>query len=197
MPYVTAEELAAEIESNVVSTLAHTQLYEDAVNAVSAAIDRYCFRQFTEASTAAARTYWPTRCLRLVDELDDIADTDDLAIAVDTSDAGTYTALSASDYVVETDNLTGMVTAIRSTGTFPTSAYGRKTVRVTARFGWPATPADVKRAAMIWAIRLVNRRSTPTGIVGFGEYGGVKLSTVDPDVRALLGPYRRRARLLR
>lgn len=197
MPYVTAEELAAEIESNVVSTLALTQLYGEVVEAVSTAIDNHCLRSFVEPAEATERFYVPDRTLCRVADLDDIANTDDLAVAVDSSDSGTFTSLGSTEWFAKSDNATGLVTEIRSTGYFPTSAYGRNTIRVTANFGWPATPDPVKRAAMIWAIRLVNRRSSPTGIVGFGEYGGVKLSTIDPDVKSLLAPYRRRSRLLR
>lgn len=198
MPYVTGEELAAEIQSNVVSTVAFQGRYDDVVEAVSDAIDNYCFRTFTVASsTATTRTFKPTRCLTEVDELDDIASTSGLAVAVDSSDNGTFTALDADDWYAETDNRTGMVTAIRSTGLFPTTSLRRRTVQVTAKWGWPATPDPVKRAAMIWAIRLVNRSETPTGVMGFAEFGGVRLTTVDPDVKSLLAPYRLRARLLR
>lgn len=197
-PYITADELREEIQSGTVPSMNLQGLYDRAVKAASKAVDAYCYRTFEEASdTATTRTYWATRDGREVDELDDIASTDDLAVGVDTAAVGTFTALAEADYVAVVDNVSGMVREIRSTSSsFPYSAV-RPTLQVTAKFGWPETPEDVKRAAMLWAIRLVNRRSTPTGVVGFGEFGGVRLSTIDPDVRALLAPYRRRGRLLR
>lgn len=197
-PYVTAEELREEIQSNTVPSMNLEGLYDRAVKAASKAVDAYCYRTFEQASdTATARTYHASRDGAEVDELDDLASTTDLAVAVDTAASGTFTALAEADFVAITDNRSGMVLEIRSaTSSFPYSAV-RRTVRVTGRFGWPETPEDVKRATMLWAIRLVNRRSTPTGVVGFGEFGGVRLSTIDPDVRALLAPYRRRGRLLR
>jgi hypothetical protein len=195
--YVTVEEIRDEHQSGVVTSGSLDGIYAAVADAVSEAIDEHCFRSFTVPTSATARTYHPTRDLCMVDELDDIANTTSLAVAVDLADSGTYSALSASDWFAEVDNRSGRVLGIRSTSTFPWSVQGRRTLQVTARYGWPATPDPVKRAAIIWALRLVNRRQTPSGIQGFGEFGGVRLSTMDPDVRALLSPFRRRARLLR
>lgn len=194
MAYITADDIRNNVQSGAVETSAHDGMYSDIADAVSEAIDEYCFRTFTVPSSATARTFKPTRDLLEVDELDDIANATNLAVAIDTQESGSYTA--TTDFVYDT-NRDGMVTAIRSTGTFPWSRIRPKTVQVTARWGWPATPAPVERAALIWAIRLVNRRSTPTGVVGFGEFGGVRLTTIDPDVKSLLAPYRRRELLLR
>ncbi len=199
-PYVTADELREEIQSGAVGSLALEGLYGRAVLAASVAVDSYTFRTFTSVdddTDATARTFKTTPCLTVVDELDDIADATDLAVATDGNDGGTYSLVDPSTYVLELDNQTGMVTGIRSIGLFPSSSYGRRTVQVAARWGWPATPQPIIAATMIWAMRLVNRRVTPTGVVGFGEFGGVKLSTIDPDVKALLAPYRRTSRLLR
>lgn len=194
MAYITKDQIRNELQSGAVETSAFDAIYEDIADAVSEAIDEYCFRTFTVPSSATARTFKPTRDLLEVDELDDIANATSLAVAIDTQESGSYTV--TTDWVYDT-NRDGMVTAIRSTGTFPWSRIRPKTVQVTARWGWPATPAPVERAALIWAIRLVNRRSTPTGVVGFGEFGGVRLTTIDPDVKSLLAPYRRRELLLR
>ncbi len=195
MAYITADDIRNELQSGAVETSSFDAIYTDVAAAVSAAIDEYCFRTFTVPTEASTRTFRPTRDLVWVDELDDIANTTGLAVAVDTAESGSYTA--TSDWTYEIDNRTGMVTCIRSTGTFPWSWKRPRTVQVTARWGWPSTPDPVVRAALIWAIRLVNRRSTPTGVVGFGEFGGVRLTTIDPDVKSLLAPYRRRELLLR
>lgn len=197
-PYVTADELREEIQSGAVASLNLEGLYDRAVRAATEAVDRWTYRRFDAAGdTATARTFKPSACGRYVLELDDIASDTDLAVATDTSDNGTFAALEAADWWAELDNVTGMVVGIRAAGRFPASSVGRRTVQITARWGWPETPEDIKRATTIWAMRLVNRRSTPTGVVGFGEFGGVKLSTIDPDVKALLGPYRRTSRMLR
>lgn len=197
MSYVTADEIREEIQSNTVPSMNLDGLYRRAGEAASNAVDNYCERTFTVPAAATTRTYRASRDGRYVDDLDDIAKVDDFALALDRTASGIYTAAEATDYVLDVDNRSGMVRAIFcGSSSFPYHSV-RRTVEVTAWFGWPDTPADVKRAAMLWAIRLVNRRSTPTGVVGFGEFGGVRLSTIDPDVRALLAPYRRRGRQLR
>ena len=197
MAYVSVEEIRDEHQSGALTSATYDTIYAAVADAVSEAIDEHCFRTFTVPTSATARTYHPTRDLCMVDELDDIANTTSLAVAVDLADSGTYTSLSSSYWFAEVDNRSGRVLGIRSTSTFPWSVTGRRTLQVTARYGWPAVPGPVERAALIWALRLLNRRQTPTGIMGFGEFGGVRLSTIDPDVRALLSPFRRRARLLR
>lgn len=195
MAYITADDIRNNLQSGAVESSALDGMYSDVADAVSTAIDEYCFRTFTVPTQATARTYKPTRDLYEVDELDDIANATSLAVAVDTAESGTFSTIT--DWTYEVDNRSGMVTCIRSTGTFPWSLRRPRTIQVTARYGWPATPDPVVRAALIWAIRLVNRRSTPTGVVGFGEFGGVRLTTIDPDVKSLLAPYRRRELLLR
>jgi hypothetical protein len=195
--YITGDQIRAEHQTGMVSTGAFDASYDELADVVSAAIDEHCFRSFAVPTGATARTFHPTRDLCMVDELDDIASTTGLAVAVDLTDSGTYSALSSSAWFAEVDNRSGRVLGIRSTSTFPVSLTGRRMLQVTGPYGWPAIPGPVERAALIWALRLLNRRQTPTGIMGFGEFGGVRLSTIDPDVRALLSPFRRRARLLR
>lgn len=47
--------------------------------------------------------------------------------------------------------------------------------------------ADVVMAGMIAAARLYARRSTPTGLASFGEFGASDILRLDPDVSRLLG----------
>ena len=47
--------------------------------------------------------------------------------------------------------------------------------------------ADVVMAGMIAAARLYARRSTPTGLASFGEFGASDSLRLDPDVARLLG----------
>jgi hypothetical protein len=62
-------------------------------------------------------------------------------------------------------------------------------VRVTARWGWPVVPANVRQACLIQATRLSKRKDSPEGVMGGSEWGVVRLSRVDPDAKALLDPY--------
>jgi hypothetical protein len=69
---------------------------------------------------------------------------------------------------------------------------GRNLVRVTGIWGWNAVPAAVKQAALVMAVRLVKRRDAPFGMVAGGlDLGPMRISKVDPDLEALLGPLRR------
>jgi hypothetical protein len=66
-------------------------------------------------------------------------------------------------------------------------------VKVTATFGWPAVPAEVRQAALIQAVRLFKRKGSPFGIAGSPEDGSEMrlLSRLDPDVENLLRHLRR------
>jgi hypothetical protein len=66
------------------------------------------------------------------------------------------------------------------------------TVKVTGTFGYGAViPTDVKQACNLLAIRQFKRYDSPLGVAGFGDIGVVRVSRVDPDIEALLGPYRK------
>jgi hypothetical protein len=66
-------------------------------------------------------------------------------------------------------------------------------VTVTGVFGWPAVPAAVKQACRLQVARVFKRADSPLGVAGFGEFGVVRVTQLDPDVKALLEPYRRHA----
>jgi hypothetical protein len=61
--------------------------------------------------------------------------------------------------------------------------------RVTARWGWPAVPQPIREANLIQALRLFARRGSPEGVLGSAEWGGIRVSRLDPDVAALVGRY--------
>jgi hypothetical protein len=64
-------------------------------------------------------------------------------------------------------------------------------VRVTATWGIPAIPTDVKEACIIQAVRLFKRADSPEGFFA-SEFGAGRLGRVDPDVRNLLDGHIRR-----
>jgi hypothetical protein len=66
------------------------------------------------------------------------------------------------------------------------SHWPRCDLRITARWGWPALPPKIAQAALIQATRLYKRRTSPEGVAGSAEWGGViRLTRLDPDVAAL------------
>lgn len=55
--------------------------------------------------------------------------------------------------------------------------------------GWVPVPwpSHVETAVLIQTSRLYKRRNSPEGVAGFGEFGVVRVSSLDPDVETLLG----------
>jgi hypothetical protein len=67
-----------------------------------------------------------------------------------------------------------------------------QSVKVTAVWGWPSVPAEIAMATKLQASRLFIRRQSPFGIAGTPDLGTVRLSSrLDPDVEALIRPFRK------
>ncbi|WP_328544580.1 phage gp6-like head-tail connector protein [Streptomyces europaeiscabiei] len=164
-----------------------------ALGAASGSINLTCGRRFWLDPAPVARIYRASG--RVVCEpdgelllVDDIGDVDDLVVETGPL-GGPWTAVTG--YETSPDNaladgkpITGLL--------LPNSTWSRGSttrVRVTTRFGWPATPPDITEAAYIQATRLFKRKNSPEGILGSAEWGVVRLSRRDPDVWALLEPY--------
>lgn len=68
---------------------------------------------------------------------------------------------------------------------------GRATVAVTAKWGWPAVPAPIKKACLMIAKDIIRSRDTTGfGLVGITDAAGVSIRA-NPMVRDALAPYRR------
>jgi hypothetical protein len=65
------------------------------------------------------------------------------------------------------------------------------TVRVTGTFGWPSVPDAIKQATILLSIRIFKRLDSPLAVAGFGDLGAVRVGRSDPDVMAMIAPYRR------
>jgi hypothetical protein len=50
-------------------------------------------------------------------------------------------------------------------------------------------PDDLREAVLLQTARQFRRRLSPEGVAGFGDFGAVRVSRVDPDVEALITPY--------
>jgi hypothetical protein len=59
-------------------------------------------------------------------------------------------------------------------------------VRVTARWGWPAVPAQVAEATLRTAARAYRRKDSPDGVAGSSDWGLIRVPNLDPDVRQML-----------
>lgn len=51
-------------------------------------------------------------------------------------------------------------------------------------------PVEIEQAILMQATRLWNRRKTADGL-SMGEFGAVRVGSYDPDIEALLAPFRR------
>lgn len=165
-----------------------------AITAASRAIDHHTGRQFGVLAEAEPRYYAAVRSRRrgrYTVEIDDLMTTDDLVVAVDDADDGTYerTLALGTDFRLEPANAAGdgrpWTRIVLSGVAVPTTDNA---IRITALWGWTAVPTLVTQAALIQAARLFKRKDAPFGIAGSPELGSEMrlLAKVDPDVQMLL-----------
>ncbi len=188
-----------------ITTTATDPLLSMAITSASRAVDRYCQRKFWLDSVVVARTFVPDTLLDLdLGPGNDIGSTTGLIVKTDPSGTGNFTITWAStDYQLLPQNAPSASpeakpwTALRAVGTktFPwlinTWLTHLDRIQITALWGWPvAVPSDVVQGTLIKAARLYMRKDSVAGVVGFGEFGPVRLSRgEDSDVMSLLGGY--------
>jgi hypothetical protein len=181
---------------------ADTELLDDVVTAVSRAIDQACQRHFWQTSAGTARYFESpmSATLHLGAFCDLVTVTE---VKVDRDGDGTYEeTITASDYALGPANPSAapeqrpytQLTLLNSV-LFPvpggSAGTGRVALtRITGTWGWPAVPAAVKQACRIQVARIVKRQESPMGVAGFGEFGVVRLTKLDPDVDSMLQPYK-------
>lgn len=172
---------------------------ERAVRAASRRVESYCGRErFWRDATVQVRTFQAdsVTCCRVPVG---ISTTTGLVVKTDEDNDGTYerTLTLSTDFVLRPSNAASRNPAwpydeihLADNYSFPLLSV-RDGVQVTARFGWPEVPDDIREAALILSHRLFKRKETATGVVGFDGLGAtVRLSRTDPDVAELLSPYR-------
>jgi hypothetical protein len=192
--YCTLADLKAALR---VQDSIDDSLLELAIESASREIDGYCERVFY--STSATRVYAPTNIYTVT--TDDIISVTTLKSS---SDGVTYDITWAtSDYQLEPlNNVAGGLvgspfTRIRATGNYlmPTFSVGtfyenEALLQVVGVFGWSAIPAAIRQATVILAMRLFKRLDSPMGVIS-NDLGSMRVGRVDPDVEALLSPFRK------
>lgn len=149
--YLTVPELRDMLRDQLT---ANDQEYERAIAAASRQVDDYCGRPFWREAAPVARLLRP--------DTDDVVWTGDIAttagLTVETDDGGTgsFTSWSVTDYQVEpfTPAAGRPYDRIAAIGgrTFPVLRESRRpTIRITAAWGWPAVPAEVRQACALLA----------------------------------------------
>ena len=189
--YVTLAEIQSALGGS-----SNTSDLERAVEAASRSIDDFCRRRFWQDSTVVARYYTANDSYLVV--TDDISTSTGLIVATDPGDDGTFevTWTIDSDFRLEPVNAAADSEPWTSIERIKTGSYTfpshKNRVKVTAKFGWAATPTAIKQACLIQAERLYKRKDSPFGVAGSTDFGVVRLlSKLDPDVEQLVKPYRR------
>lgn len=149
-------------------------------------------RKWWRDPTAVARFFYPSEAHRVW--VNDIGATTDLAVAVDTAGDGTYstTLTINTGFILEPVNATAdgaAWTSLRRVdgGQWPYSPYGRPTVRVTAQYGWPSVPAQIKQACILQAKALYKSPDTNFGVFQTSIDGFSRtVPALDPMARAQL-----------
>lgn len=173
--YCTLADITAELPITSGTTTYDSKL-ETAVEAASRQIDGFCGRRFWQDSTLITRTYFadsPTEC-----HVDDISTSTGLVVTVDDGDDGTFstTLTITTNFILLPVNAgyespVWPYTAIRivdsGASRFPVYTSGRPGVSVTAKFGWPAVPTDVKKACIIQAVQLFKSSEAAFGGLNF------------------------------
>jgi hypothetical protein len=185
--YLTQDEVEASLE------LTNTNYAEldiaRAVEAASRAVDNRCGRRFWLDAATSTRFYTPVSSAYL--KIDDVND----------SPAPVVT-WGGSTKVVDTDFF-----FISSSPNFGVSPYGAirpavgmlttgvRAISVTAKFGWPTIPPEIKAATGIIAAQLLRRiREAPFGVLATSFDGAaIRIGRNDPQLDMLLSPYTRTA----
>ena len=180
------------------SDLADTELLDDVVTAVSRAIDNACQRTFFQQAAQARTFLTQSADLLTLGAFNDLVSITTLKF--DRDGDGTFEeTISATNFGLLDSDFpeTGPYTAIElyHQTWFPvpggTAGTGRtKLTQVTGTWGWPAVPAQVKQACRLQVARVMKRQESPLGVAGFGEFGVVRVSRLDPDIDAMLQPYK-------
>lgn len=189
---LTAVKSALRITDAVDDTL-----IEMAIDSASRAIDGYCQRQFYNAGTA---TRYFAAGSELLCQVDDLAGTA-ITLASDDSGQGDYDITwTLADYQLEPLN------GIQAGQPWPYTRIRAKLnylfpvenelalVKVTGVWGWPAIPKAIEYACILQAQRFFKRFDSPTGVLGFGDMGAIRVArNLDPDIAQSIDQYRKDA----
>ena len=170
-------------------------LLEMARVSASDLVDGYTGRTFTTSGTVT-RVFAPADDYVL--QTDDIAGTA-LTITSSTGADGVFDVTwKITDYQLEPLNGVSNGQAVPFTRIRAIQDYlwpvagGEATVRVTGVYGFPSIPLVITQATVLQSSRIFTRLQSPLGVAGFGEMGVVRVTrALDPDVAALVEPYRR------
>lgn len=175
-------------------------LLEISIEAASREIDGWCERVFT--SSTATRIYRPTDVFSVdVDDLQSIT-----TLKTDSDGDGVFDVTwETTDYQLNPLNgiaggISTPYTQVRAIGEYLFPIYeprnvnaNEASIQINGVWGWASIPTAVKQACIILSMRQFKRYDSPTGVMGFGDLGVMRVGRVDPDVEKLLMPFRKMA----
>ncbi len=189
--YASLAELRTALNINAATDTADDPFLSMALEAASRAIDNFTGRFFYKGPLAQQRFYESDNDLIVTDDI--MSPPNEVVIAF-ASTAGSYVESSVNLrlYPANAPANGEPFTHLRpdkATYTYPVKEG--VLVRITAQYGWPAVPPEVRQATLIQALRFAQRRHAPFGVAGSPEVGSEVrlLSRLDPDVEALVRPY--------
>ena len=187
--YVTRADLKTRLDIPSADTGSDAML-DAMIEAVSNQINHFCGRVFWTAS--AEVRYFDAQFEDYV-EIDDLVSLS--ALATDLNQDRAYSiAWASTDYELSPVNAAAASRPYTLIWMHPTGRYafpaGRKTVKITGTWGWPAVPKMIAEATFLQCARLYQRRNSPMGVAGPNEFGQLTpLAPIDPDVKTLLWPF--------
>ena len=193
--YATLSDVKAALR---ITDTVDDSLLEISIEAASREIDGFCERVFTQST--ATRIYRPTDVFTVeVDDLQSIT-----TLKTDSDGSGVFDVTwQTTDYQLNPLNglaggITTPYTQVRAIGEYLFPIYEPRTVnaneasvQIVGVWGWPSVPTAVRQATILLAMRQFKRYDSPTGVMGFGDLGVMRVGRVDPDVEKLLMPFRR------
>jgi len=199
MSYATLAEFKSAI--GITDSTDDTPL-QSVLDATDALIDNYVDRKQGFGTATETRYYNADNYQYvLVDDLVSVT-----TLTTDDNADGTYptTWVAGTDYNLAPGNAaldgwpyTELDVSVTYPKNFPKGVY--RGVKVTGVFGWPTVPNAVKQAAIIQASAVWSSRTSPFGIIGSADLGGILRQTraLHPEAQVLLEAYRRREGLAR
>ena len=187
--YATLAQIKASLR---ITDTVDDALLELAVETASREIDGACERQFF--ATDATRVYTP------IDSY--LVYTDDIVsithIKTSTAADGIFDETwTTTDYQLEPLNgLAGGIATprniVRAVGDYTWPVGGEEaTVQILGTFGFETIPTQITQATVLLGSRNFKRNDAPLGVTGFGDLGVIRVGKIDPDVEAMIMPFKK------
>lgn len=175
-------------------------LLDDAVNAASRQIDAFCGRIFYAQGAATARKFFTNDPYRL--RVDDISSETGLVVKLDDDDDGTYevTVASSEFQLLPINGVVGgilispfYIIELFSGGSqeWPMDfSSNRPRAEITAKWGFPSVPEQIRQATLMLASELFAMRNAPLGVAGVGDFGVVNIQQ-NREITRMIAPFRK------